>query len=166
MTRRRNMKIIEKITLLSAAAILTLLLVPELSIAQETTASVAQTKNYAVVDVKKVVNASKSVKALKAERKKQNEAIAQFIKDGNAQLNAEKDQKKKDALKKSLNNDLKYMTQTYDKKYKENLVKVNKEILTEIAQIGKTKQYDLILTTDAVLYGGENITKEVIKEVK
>ena len=63
MTRRRNMKIIEKITLLSAAAILTLLFVPELSIAQETTASVAQTKNYAVVDVKKVVNASKSVKA-------------------------------------------------------------------------------------------------------
>ena len=158
------MKIFDKSTLLFIIAISAVIFIQNISLAEETTNT--NTKNYAVVDVKKVVNASKSVKELKAEKKKNNETIAQFIKDGNAQLNAEKDKKKKEELRKSLNNDLKYMTNTYDKRYKENLVKVNKEILSEIAQIGKTKHYDLILTTDAVLYGGENITKEVIKEVK
>lgn len=125
-----------------------------------------QTKKYAVVDVKKVVNNAKSVKTLKEERQEQKEAVEQFIKDGNAQIKAEKDKKKQTELRNKLNNDLKYMTQTYEKRYKENLLKVNKEILTEISEIGKAKHYDLILTTDAVLYGGEDITKEVIKEVK
>ena len=50
-----------------------------------------QTKKYAVVDVKKVVNNAKSVKTLKEERQEQKEAVEQFIKDGNAQIKAEKD---------------------------------------------------------------------------
>lgn len=123
-------------------------------------------QKYAVVDVKKVVNSSKSVKALKEERKTQKEAVLKFVKDGNAQVDAEKDPAKKEALKKKLNNDLKYMTNTYDKKYKEGLSDINKEINTDIAKIGQEKKYELILTSDAVLYGGENITNEVIKAVK
>ena len=157
------MKNLKRAMLCSAIALTSILALQSVSLAQE--ASV-QTKKYAVVDVTKVVNSSKSVKALKAERKQQKDTVDQFIKDANAKIKAEKDPKKKEELTKKLNNDLKYMTKTYDTKYKENLLKVNKEILTEIAQVGKAKQYDLILTTDAVLYGGDNITKEIIKEVK
>ena len=158
------MKNLKKIMLFSVIALTAVFAVQNMSFAAPEQANT--TKKYAVVDVKKVVNSSKSVKALKAQRQEQKDAIAQFIKDGNAQIKAEKDKKKQAELRKKLNNDLNYMTQTYDKKYKDGLLVVNKEILTEIAEIGKTKQYDLILTTDAVLYGGDNITKDVIKEVK
>lgn len=126
----------------------------------------AQAKKYAVVDVKKVINSSKSVKELKETRKTQKETVLKFVKDGNAQVDAETDAVKKEALKKKLNNDLKYMTKTYDKKYQDGLAKVNTEISTEIAKVGKEKKYDLILTTDAVLYGGENITNQIVKSVK
>ncbi len=123
-------------------------------------------KKYAVVDVKKVVNSSSSVKTLKAERAKQKEAVLNFVKDGNAKVAAEKDPKKKEELKKKLNNDLKYMTKSYDQKYKDGLKKINDEINADINKVAKEKKYELILTTDAVLYGGDNITNEIIKAVK
>ncbi len=125
-----------------------------------------QSKKYAVVDVTKVVNSSQSVKELKQERAAQKEAINKFLKEGNAQLNAEKDKAKKAELKKKLNNDFKLMTQNFDKQYQEKLLNANKEIISEINKIGKERQYDLILTTDSVLYGGEDITNEIVREVK
>ena len=125
-----------------------------------------QSKKYAVVDVSKVVNSSQSVKELKQERTAQKEAINKFLKEGNAQLSTEKDKAKKAELKKKLNNDFKLMTQNFDKQYQEKLLNANKEIISEITQIGKQRQYDLILTTDSVLYGGEDITNEIVKEVK
>lgn len=124
------------------------------------------TQKYAVVDVKKVVNSSKSVKQLKDERKKQKEDLIKFVKEGNAQVAAEKDPKKKEALKKKLNNDLKVMTTNYNKKYQTELKQINNDLGTNIAKIGKEKKYDLILTSDSVLYGGEDITKEIIKVTK
>lgn len=133
---------------------------------QSTAFSAEAVKKYAVVDVKKVVNSSSSVKTLKAERAKQKEAVLNFVKDGNAKVAAEKDPKKKEELKKKLNNDLKYMTKSYDQKYKDGLKKINDEINADINKVAKEKKYELILTTDAVLYGGDNITNEIIKAVK
>lgn len=133
---------------------------------QSASFSAEAVKKYAVVDVKKVVSSSSSVKSLKAERAKQKEAVLSFIKESNTKVAAEKDPKKKEELKKKLNNDLKFMTKTYDKKYSEGLKQINNEINADIAKVAKEKKYDLILTTDAVLYGGENITNEIIKAVK
>lgn len=124
------------------------------------------TQKYAVVDVKKVVNSSNSVKKLKEERKKQKEDVIKFVKEGNAQVAAEKDPKKKEALKKKLNNELKTKTTNYDKEYQAGLKQINNDLGANIAKIGKEKNYDLILTSDSVLYGGEDITKEIIKITK
>ena len=124
------------------------------------------TQKYAVVNVKKVVNSSNSVKKLKEERKKQKEDVIKFVKEGNAQVAAEKDPKKKEALKKKLNNELKTKTTNYDKEYQAGLKQINNDLGANIAKIGKEKNYDLILTSDSVLYGGEDITKEIIKITK
>ena len=105
---------IKKFFVLFLAAFGFVLVANNVSTAQE---SSADTKKYAVVDVKKVVNSSKSVKAIKEERNQQNEAVEQFIKDANVQIAAQKDKKKQDELKKKLNNDLQYMTKTYNQKY-------------------------------------------------
>lgn len=150
----------KKIMFLSVLAIAVAIGSQNLSMA----ANVAQ--KYAVVDVKKVVNSSASVKKLKDERKDQKEKVINFIKDSNTKVAAEKDAKKQEELKKKLNNELKYMTSTYDKKYQEGLKQINDNISADIAKVAKDKQYELILTTDAVLFGGENITNQIVKEVK
>lgn len=155
----------KKLILVATLTIIAGLLTQNTTLA-ETASNINTSKKYAVVDVKKVVESSNSVQAVKEERKKQKEAVIKFIKDGNAQVAAEKDPAKKEALKKKLNNDLKYMTKTYDTKYKAELKKINDSMSADIAKIGKEQNYDLILTTDAVLYGGKNITNEVIKAVK
>ncbi len=126
----------------------------------------AEAQKFAVVDVKKVVNSSKSVKDLKADREKQKETVANFVKDSNAKLAAETDEKKKEELKKKLNNDLKYMTNTFDKRYQDGLKKINDDISADISKVAKEKNYELILTTESVLFGGDNITNEIIKAVK
>ena len=126
----------------------------------------AQASKYGVVEVQKVLNKSESVKALKAERTKQKETIANFIKDSNAKVAAEKDAKKKEELKKKLNNELKYMAKTYDTKYQDGLKKINDSINADIAKLAKEKNLELIMTSDSVLYGGQNITNDLIKIVK
>lgn len=155
----------KKMIMLSTAALAVTLMVQNISFAADTPSNKPEQK-YAVVDVKKVVNSSKSVKDLKEERAKQKETVMNFVKDGNAKVDAEKDPVKKEELKKKLNNDLKYMTNTYDKRYQEGLQKINSDMSAEITKIGQEKKYDLILTTDAVLYGGKNITSDVVKAVK
>lgn len=153
----------KKSIMIAAAVIAISIGVQGISSASETNKPV---KRYGVVDVKKVVNSSKSVKDLKAERAKQKEQVVNFVKNGNAKVAEETDPVKKEELKKKLNNDLKYMTTTFDKRHTEALTKINNDISSDIAKIGKERNYDLILTTDAVLYGGENITKDIIKAVK
>lgn len=153
----------KKSIMIAAAVIAISIGVQGISSAAETNKPI---KRYGVVDVKKVVNSSKSVKDLKAERAKQKEQVVNFVKNGNAKVAEETDPVKKEELKKKLNNDLKYMTTTFDKRHTEALTKINNDISSDIAKIGKERNYDLILTTDAVLYGGENITKDIIKAVK
>lgn len=150
----------KKIMFLSVLAIAVAIGSQNLSMA----ADVAQ--KYAVVDVKKVVNSSASVKKLKDERKDQKEKVLKFIKESNEKVAAEKDAQKQEELKKKLNNDLKYMTTNYDKRYQEGLKQINDNVSADIAKVAKDKQYELILTTDAVLFGGDNITNQIVKEVK
>lgn len=133
----------------------------------QTISYAAETVNkYGVVNVTQVVKESQSVQALKATREDQKLKLENFVKDGNAKVDAETDPVKKEALKKKLNNDLKYMVNTYEQRYKDSLSDVNKEISTDISNIAKQKNYSLILTTDSVLYGGQNITEDVINAVK
>lgn len=133
---------------------------------QNLATAAAEPQKYAVVDVKKVVNSSSSVSKLKDERAKQKESVAKFVKESNVKVSAETDPVKQEELKKKLNNDLKYMITTYDKRYKDGLTKINEDISGNISKVGTEKKYELILTTDAVLFGGENITNQIIKEVK
>lgn len=157
----------KKLVVVSVLSLAGMVCLQNISLAADTqTKTSAKVQKYAVVDVKTVVNSSKSVKELTETRKQQKETVMKFVKDGNAQVDAETDSVKKEALKKKLNNDLKYMTKTFDKRYQDGLKQVNNEISAEIAKVGKEKQYNLILTTDSVLYGGENITKDIVKAVK
>ena len=53
-----------------------------------------------------------------------------------------------------------------NKSYGEKLMKINNDINAELIKIAKDKDYQLILTKDAVLYGGDYLTQYLIKFFK
>ena len=94
---------------------------------------------YGFVDVNKVVAASKAVEKANKERAAEKKKIIKFIEESANKMN---------------------------KSYCEKLMKINNDINAELIKIAKDKDYQLILTKDAVLYGGDDLTQDLIKVVK
>lgn len=119
-----------------------------------------------VVDVKKVVSDSKEVAKVKKEQQANKKILVDFIKASADQFNKEPDAAKKEELKKKFNEELNVKKEAMDKDYAAKLMKINNDMNTELVKLAKQKKYDLILTQDAVLYGGDNLTKDLGKLVK
>lgn len=119
-----------------------------------------------VVDVKKVVLNSKEVQKVKKQQEANKQLLVDFIKVSQTKLNAEKDPKKKEELKNKLSTELNAKKDAMDKDYGDKLLKINNDMNLQLVEIAKNKKYDLILTQDSVLYGGDNLTKDLMKVVK
>ncbi len=120
----------------------------------------------AVVDVQKVVASSAQVKSLKEEQKKKSQDLAKFIETAKANLDKEKDSKKKAALEKKYNKEFQTKRQDIAKNYETKLLAIDKNITNVINTNAKANGYDLVLAKGAVLSGGTDITDEISKAVK
>ncbi len=120
----------------------------------------------AVVDVQKVVASSAQVKALKEEQKNKSQDLAKFIETAKANLDKEKDTKKKAALEKKYNKEFQTKRQDIAKNYETKLLAIDKNITNIINASAKDNGYDLVLAKGAVLSGGTDITDEISKAVK
>lgn len=119
-----------------------------------------------VVDVKKVVSSSKAVAKVKKEQAANKKALVAYIKSSADKINKEKDEAKKEELKKAFSAELQTKREAMNKTYTEKLMKINNDMNTQLTKIAKEKKYDLILTQDSVLYGGEDLTKDLMRLVK
>lgn len=119
-----------------------------------------------VVDVKEVVSTSKEVAKVKKEQQANKKILVSFIKSSAEKINKEPDEKKKEELKKQFTNELNVKKEAMDKAYAAKLMRINDDMNAQLVKMAKDKKYDLILTQDAVLYGGDNLTKDLIKLVK
>ena len=81
-------------------------------------------------------------------------------------MNKEEDEKKREEMKNQFDLDLTAKKSEMNKSYGEKLMKINNDINAELIKIAKDKDYQLILTKDAVLYGGDDLTQDLIKVVK
>lgn len=124
------------------------------------------TTNIAVVDVPKVIASSAQVQALKEEQKKKIQDVQAFIIDAKKSLEKETDVKKKKVLEDSYNKQLQTKTSTIEKEYGQKLKDIDTSISTVIATKAKTQGYTMVLAKGVVLYGGDDITDSVIKDVK
>lgn len=122
--------------------------------------------SVAIVDVPQVVNASAKVQALKKDQQAKAEEIIKFVEKARKDVAAITDTNKKKAAEEKYNKELVAKKEAMDKNYAEQLKAIDESISQQINTKAKADGYDLVLSKGIVLYGGKDITSEIIKIVK
>lgn len=124
--------------------------------------------NYkvAIVDVQQVVSSSKQVQDLKKEQRAKTEEVIKYIDKARKDVAAVKDEKQKKALEEKYNKELMAKRDKLEKDYTTKLAAIDKNISATIDVKAKAENYNLVLAKGVVLYGGTDITAEIIKAVK
>lgn len=120
----------------------------------------------AVVDVQQVVASSTQVKNLKQEQQAKASEIIKYIEKARKDVAAVSDEKKKKALEDKYNKELIAKRDKLEKDYTTKLSAIDKSISATIAAEAKNNNYDVVLAKGVVLYGGDDITANIIKAVK
>lgn len=120
----------------------------------------------AYVNVAKLLDASKTLKAAQDAQIKETKDMLKWYDTASADIQKQKTE----ANKKSLIN--KYEAQLTKKKntikdsYAKKVNEVDKQLSTAIATKAKAMGYDIVLRKDSILFGGTDITAEVLPLVK
>lgn len=128
-------------------------------------AAVAET-NVAVVDVQAVVAKSAQVQALKKEQSQKVEELQKWLKVVRADIEKQKTEEGKAKLVKKYDAEYVKKQEAIRKNYAEKLQAIDKSINATIAEQAKAKGYTMIISKGVVIYGGDDITADVIKVVK
>lgn len=120
----------------------------------------------AVVDVQQVVASSAQVKALKKEQQTKTEEVIKYIDKARKDVASVSDEKKKKALEDKYNKELVTKRETLEKDYATKLQAIDKNISSTIETQAKAKNYNVVLAKGVVLYGGDDITADIVKIVK
>lgn len=120
----------------------------------------------AIVDVQQVVASSAQVKNLKKEQQTKASEIIKYIEKARKDVASVSDEKKKKALEDKYNKELIAKRDKLEKDYAAKLSAIDKSISATIATEAKNNNYDLVLAKGVVLYGGDDITANIIKVIK
>ena len=120
----------------------------------------------ALVDVPKVVSSSSQVKKLKDERAKKMEELSKWISNAQKDIEKQKVDADKQKLIKKYDAELAKKRAANDKDYSQKLVNIDNSISETISNYAKANGYDIVLAKTVVLYGGTDVTDEIIKIVK
>ncbi len=128
--------------------------------------SCAQAANIAVVDVPAVVNASAQVQALKKDQQLKAQEIIKFVEKARKDVAGITDASKKKAAEEKYNKELIAKKEKMDKEYAQKLQALDQSISDQINAKAKADGYDVVLSKGVVLYGGKDITAELVKIIK
>ena len=129
-------------------------------------AVMAQDFSVAIVDVPQVVNASAQVQALKKDQQAKAEEIVKFVEKARKDVASITDANKKKAAEEKYNKELMAKIEKMDQDYAAKLKALDTSISQQINEKAKADGYDLVLSKGIVLFGGNDITSEIIKVVK
>lgn len=125
-----------------------------------------ETSKIAVVDIQTLVSKSSQVQALKKEQAAKMQELGKWLETVSADINKQSTEEGKQKLIKKYNAEYAKKQEVIKKNYKEKLTSVDKIITDAIANEAKTQGYDVVLSSSAVIYGGNNITDAVSKAIK
>jgi len=126
----------------------------------------AKETNIAVVNVQKVVSSYSKVNDLKTKQEAKIADLKKFVEAAKADVEKEKDPEKQKALEFKYNQQLRDKKSDMDKSYTKDLEAINDDVTKVINKTAKENNYDVVLTNTSVLYGGKDITKDIVKALK
>ena len=131
-----------------------------------TASSVMAEGKIAVIDIQAVVSKSAQVQALKKEQETKMQDLEKWLKTAQADVEKQKTQEGKEKLLKKYNADFAKKREEAAKNYQAKLQEIDKSITATVAEKAKALGYDMVIAKGVVVYGGDDITKEVQKAVK
>lgn len=123
-------------------------------------------KSIAVVDVNKVVIQSKQVQELKTEQEARVRELNQWLANVKADVESRATNEEKQALVAEYNKQFAQRQNEIKAKYTEKLQAIEKNISELIAKSAEEKGYDIVLSKYITLYGGDDITEEIMEIVE
>lgn len=129
-------------------------------------AAMANEFNVAVVDVPQVVSASKQVQALKKEQQAKAEELVKFIEKARKDVAGITDANKKKTAEEKYTKELQQKREKMEVEYATKLKQIDVSISQQIETAARAKGYNMVLSKGIVLFGGDDITSDLIKVVK
>lgn len=120
----------------------------------------------AVVDLQQLVSNSSQVKQLKQEHSKKLAELDKIIVNARGEIANEKDQAKILLLEDKYMKEFNTKKEALERDYNNRLSAIEKNIKTEISKKAQNDDYDYVFAKSVVLYGGKDITNELIKNIK
>ena len=120
----------------------------------------------AVVDIQKVVLNSPEIKVLKANQEKQLQDLQRTINTAREEISKETDPAKSAKLEEKYRKEINEKEIALEGNYNKQLSTINNKIKTSVAEKAHSMNYNIVLSKNSILFGGEDITDKVIEGVK
>lgn len=124
------------------------------------------TPKVAVIDATRIVANSTAVKNLKAQQEKKVKEIQATLDKAKAELAKETDPAKISAIEEKYRNQINAQKLALDKEYNEKLTQIDNEIRSTVIEKARSLNYDLVLPSNVVYFGGDDITDVIAKDIK
>ncbi len=122
--------------------------------------------DIAVVDLQRVVSSSSQVKQLKNEHSKKIAELDKILVNARGEISNEKDPAKVLLLEEKYMKEFNAKREALEKDYNSRLAAIEKNIKNEVAKKAQKDSYDYVFAKSVVLYGGKDITDELLNGIK
>lgn len=122
--------------------------------------------NFAVVDVQRVVMASKDLVALNNERNAQIQNLRKMADEANVEINKEKKEDAKKKLSEKYLTEINTKKEAYDKEYAAALQASDQKLNGIINSVAKKEGLKIVFNKSSLVTGGVDITAAVIEQVR
>ncbi len=130
------------------------------------TVSVFAEENIAVVDLQQIVSNSAQVKALKQEHSKKIADLDRILVNARGEISNETDQAKILMLEDKYMKEFTSKKEALERDYNNRLSTIEKSIKNEITKKAQKDGYTYVFAKSVVLYGGKDITGEIVNNIK
>ena len=120
----------------------------------------------ALVDMARVVSNYDKAKAVQADLKVNQAAIRKMLANAKKDIREIDDEEKKKEMQKKLAKNIMAKNKSFKEDFAEKWQEVQEKVLLTIKSVADRQKYDLVVDKTSVIAGGEDITQNVIDELK
>ena len=120
----------------------------------------------AIIDIAQLLADSKEVKELKLQQEQKMKNIESTIQKAKIEISKETNPQKIATLEEKYRNEINKQKIAMDTEYNNKLIKIDQNIKNSVITKAKELNYNIVLPKNTVLFGGDDITAQVVPAVK